>query len=139
MSRIALEIVAGAMSGVRVAIAIGHEHFYGLPDELTLCVAEERLELVVHQRDHAVAVHDHRRVRRRLEQGLKCRVRGVLRVQFLQCRLCQLELGQIEHEGDGPRCLAVDSRRTDQDRNSCTILADVFLLTQRCDAGAVEL
>ncbi len=68
--------VVVAVRGVRVAQVRRHEDVDLAADQLFPAVAEDRLDLCVDEHDLRVLVHDHHRVRRRLEQFLEALVRA---------------------------------------------------------------
>jgi len=67
--------VVGAVRGMFAAQALGHEHLDGPAEHLAASVAEELLGLGVDQDDPPLLVHDHHRVRGRLEQPPELRLR----------------------------------------------------------------
>ena len=78
-SRMRLGEVPATVTIMQPAQALGYQHLDRPADHLATIIAEEPLHLRVHDVDLALSIHDHDRIRRRLEQalelGLTCHTR----------------------------------------------------------------
>src|SRR5207245_2245161 len=78
-SRARISKIARAVPGMRSSKPLGHQNLNRLPEQLLTGVAEQLLRLRIHQQDAALPAHDHHRVRRRLQQTPKLRLRPLPR------------------------------------------------------------
>ena len=109
------------------------EDFHRLAQELRPGIAEHPFGLCVDNRDVAVTVHDHDRIRRRFEQAP-------------ELRLARLQLAQAsEHRGvtlaDGDQRLVISSMHHHADRNQRTVLvpANSFYRDRAIVQGAAQI